>query len=126
MGDRDHVKAAALRRLFVEAYTLAAADLRSKVERTADDPPKRLPVAERAARFEKLRRRLVGVSLEGDLEPSHHLVDRIVQMVEDGALKYVPWADCTTRADELVGVKVDKTWKPDSTGFVKDRDRPPR
>ena len=39
-----------IRRLFVEAYTMASADLRTRVERRDDDPPRRLAAPERASR----------------------------------------------------------------------------
>ena len=120
LGDRDHIKSSALRRLYIEAYTMAAADLRSRIERTSDDPPRRLPTAERAARFEAMRAKVPGLTLEGELEPSYLLTDKAAQMVEEGVLKYVPWEECTTRADELSGVKKDRVWKPDSQGVIKE------
>ena len=58
--------------------------------------------------------------LEGELEPSRLLVDKIAQMVKEGVLKYVPWEEGTTRADELAGLKKDKVWKADSNGVVKE------
>ena len=46
---------ASLRRLFFEAYTLVASDMKSRVERTDDDPPKKMPRVERQARLLALR-----------------------------------------------------------------------
>ena len=49
LGRDDHPKKAILRRVYYEAYTLAAADMKRKVERTEDDAPRKLPAAERAS-----------------------------------------------------------------------------
>ena len=42
LGDAGHVNAAKLRRLLFESYTLSVQDLRSQLERTADDPPRKI------------------------------------------------------------------------------------
>ena len=120
LADKTHASAATLRRLFFESYTLAAADLKSRIERTGEDPPRKLPTAERAARFEKLKRSLAGICLEGELEPAHGLVDTAAQMLDDGVLKYIEWADCPKRSVEVLGQKKDKTWKADSGGIVRE------
>ena len=46
---------AAVRRLFFEAYTMVAADMRDRVERTDEDPPKKLPKVEREDRMTRVR-----------------------------------------------------------------------
>eukprot|EP00974_Lingulodinium_polyedra_P099687 9656356-Lingulodinium_polyedra.AAC.1 len=63
---------------------MATAELKSRIEKTGEDPPKKMPAAERAARHSKLAARLTGLTLEGELECSHALVDRVCQMMEDG------------------------------------------
>jgi hypothetical protein len=109
-----------IRRLFFEAYTLAAADLRSRVERRDDDAPRKLAMAERSQRNRDQELRLSGVSLDGEREVSHALVDLIVQMSEDNALKYVRWEVCTKRDAELLGLKTDPVWRPDPvTGLIR-------
>ena len=45
-----------VRRLFFEAYTLAAADLRSRVDRREDDAPRKLALPERSQRSTRIRR----------------------------------------------------------------------
>ena len=90
VGEPDGANAALVRRLFFEAYSMAAADLKKRIEKTDEDPPRRLPVAERSARHDKIAARLTGIKIQGELEPSHALVDKYVQMVEDGNLRYLP------------------------------------
>ena len=41
-------------------------------------------------------------------------------MMEDNQLKYVRWEQCTKRDQELMGLKVDPTWKPDSNGVIRE------
>ena len=121
VGEADGADAALVRRLFFEAYTMAAADLKKRIEKTDEDPPRRLPVAERSARFDKLAARLTGLKIQGELEPSHALVDKYVQMVEDGNLRYLPWEELTKREAELLGQKRVREWRADSTGVLHER-----
>jgi hypothetical protein len=109
-----------VRRLVFESYTLAAAELRTRMERKEDDGPRKLTQAERAERHSSQAARLTGLDLTGEMEPSHTLVDAIFQMMEDNQLKYVRWEQCTKRDQELMGLKVDPTWKPDSNGVIRE------
>ena len=109
-----------VRRLVFESYTLASADLRSRVERKDDDVPRRLAQAERAARHEEQSRRLTGLDISGELEPSHALIDAVYQLHEDNALKYIRWELCTKRDAELMGLKTDPVWRPDSSGVIRE------
>jgi hypothetical protein len=124
LGAEDHPSAAKLRRLMFEAYTLSVADLRTKVTRTAGDPPMRLSAPERALRMSRLQTKLVGINIRGMLEPSHALVDAYCQMLEDDTLKYTPWEELTMRSQEVEGVKKDlevvtQVWSPDAAGVVR-------
>jgi rfaE bifunctional protein nucleotidyltransferase chain/domain len=56
--DRRHPRAAGVRRLFYEAVALAAEELKTKSQRREDDPPRRMPPAERASRLNALQGRL--------------------------------------------------------------------
>lgn len=109
-----------IRRLVYESYTLTAADLKSKIERRDEDAPRKLAQAERAARHQSQASRLPGLDLSGELEPSHLLVDLVFQMTEDNQLKYIRWEQCTKRDQELMGLKTDPTWRPDSSGVVRE------
>ena len=111
---------AAGRRLFFEAFTLAAADLKKRVESTADDAPRRIPTAEREERRERVKLRLVGLAVETDenLDVSDRLVDLAIEIYEDNVVRYVGPELCTRRVDELRGLKRDPTWAPDAQGHI--------
>ena len=121
LGARDAAQLPALRRLFFEAYTMAASDMKSRVERTGEEAPRQLPLAERQSRSRELQETLKGLRLEGELEPSHALVDFCVAMYEDNRLRYVEWQFCTKRDQEVVGEKKDKEWRPDAQGVIREK-----
>ena len=122
LGNADHQKAPALRRLFYEAYTLVAAELKKRVDRTDDDRPKVMPLQERAIRWDQLKTRLVGMTFNEETEPSFQLIDAFAQQVEDGQIRYVEWSACTKRAQEVEGTKKSqdlKVWSPDANGVIR-------
>ncbi|CAE8741817.1 unnamed protein product, partial [Polarella glacialis] len=114
-ANRVHV----VRRLFFEAFTLAAADLRRKVDSTDADAPRKLAAPERASRYAGQVAKLIGLVLEDELECSHALIDLAIQSYEDDVLTYIPWASCATRSQELMGVKKDPFLKTDANGTLK-------
>ena len=67
--------------------------------------PKKVGVAERNARMDQLRAQLAGVSLTGQLEPSHALLDMAVQQWETRCLKYIGPEKCHSREDEVQNTK---------------------
>ncbi|CAJ1372152.1 unnamed protein product [Effrenium voratum] len=109
-----------IRRLVFEACTLAAADMRTRLERKDGDAPRCLAHAERTSRYTEQCKRLKGLELPGELEPSHRLIDIVFQMAEEGQLRYVRWEECTKRDQELMGLKSDPVWKPDASGVIKE------
>ena len=109
-----------VRMIYFEAYTFAAADLRSRVERRSDDAPRLLAPLEREARREEQRKRLVGLTLTGELEISDALMDLVVQISETNRLRYIGWELCTKRDLEVLGVKLDPVWKPDANCVIKE------
>lgn len=113
-------RAPAVRRLLYEAWTLCTAELRRRVEMAPQDRPRRLPLQERHARFERLQAKLVGLALVDDLEPSHGLVDLACQQVDEGSIAYIPWSACTTRAQEVHGCKRTKEWRADKDGVLRE------
>ena len=121
LGDSNHHHKGALRRLFFESYTLAAADLKRKVEVTTDDAPRKVPAAERQERRDRVAIRLVGISLRGEMDISNRLLDLAVGIYEDNTMKYVAWQDCTKREMELNGLKKDSYWAADSQGIIKEK-----
>eukprot|EP00969_Alexandrium_andersonii_P000605 26069-Alexandrium_andersonii.AAC.1 len=99
---------------------MVAADLKSRLERSADDPPRKMPATERAARHKRLQERLVGLQLVDELECSHALVDKFAAMAEEGVLRYIPWDELTKRESELQNEKKTKEWRADSSGLLRE------
>ena len=121
LGSAEHPRAAALRRLHFEAYTVTAADLRRRVERTDADPPRRLPNAEKEERRKLVADRLgPGLRLEGQLDPSYGLIDLATGFYEDDRLQYIAWEDCNTLNQEVEGTRKVKVWKPDHSGLIRE------
>ena len=122
LGAANHAEAALLRRLLFESYTLTATELRRKADTSEMDGPKKLPVQEIAARFEAVEKKLKPLRIESILEPSHALINSLAQCADDGRLRYIEWAKCTSRAAELNNVKENgsfKIWKADASGTIK-------
>eukprot|EP00971_Amphidinium_carterae_P241503 4795153-Amphidinium_carterae.1 len=67
---------------------MANAALRDRVEAKDEDTVRKLPPVERQDRKRRLATRLPGLQLDGPWEPSSHLVDVLVNMIRDGALRY--------------------------------------
>ena len=121
LGQEDHVESPKLRRLFYESHTLTSADLRRKVEANEQEAPRKLPPPEIAQRLEALQTRAHPLIIQNVLEPSHQLINAIVQCVEDGRIRYVEWAKCTSRSQEVNNIKEDsdlKVWKTDASGMI--------
>ena len=87
-GDPESAHGPQLRRVFFEAYTMAAADVRRRVERRDEDTPRALPQVEREARRAALDARLTGLDLRGALDPANQIVDAAPQMYEDNIPKH--------------------------------------
>ena len=123
LGSEDHrdgPKLSLLRRLVYESYTIMASEMRSRADRSGEEQPKKLPLAERAARQKKLAERLTGLPLDEAWEPSHHLIDVVSSMVEDGSVKYIAWSECVSREEEIRGQKKTKEWKPGADGILRE------
>ena len=113
---------ACIRRLFSEAYSTIAADIRSKVEATDDSVVKRLAPAERSQRLRDQQARLTGLDLRGNFGPGDSLVDKAVACYESDRLCYISWDACVSRDHEiLTGSKRDTslTFDSDSSGSLK-------
>ena len=128
LGNADHRDAPKLRRLFFEAHTLTAAEMKRKVDSTEQEAPRKLPAPEIAQRIELLQARIHPLIVANFLEPSHHLINSLVQCVEDGRVRYIEWARCTSRTQEVNNVKEDndlKIWKADSSGAIRATNKDP-
>ena len=99
------------RRLWYESHAVVVQDMRGRVTCTDTDGPKKMPPAERAARLVAQQNKLAGIVIAGDLEPSFALLDKVVQMYEQDQLSYVGPDECSSRAQEIVGIKRDPSLK---------------
>ena len=68
------------------------------------------------ARLEKQREDLVGVVISQDNEPSHALVDKIFQQLDDGCVVWTPWEQLSSRAKETQSAKKNLTFRLDCAG----------
>lgn len=105
------------RRLFFESHTLTMSDLRSRLDRRDDEPPRKLLMPERAERLEAAKTTLVGLTIDSQLEPAHKLVDVVVQQAEESTIRYIPLKDCLSRESELLHNKHEQAieFKNDGT-----------
>ena len=118
---QDHQLAPSFRRLHWGSTLLAIGEMKQRVERTGDEPQRRLPHAERRVRRTRLETRLVGLRLEGYGEPSFSLVDLFVDAFDTNQLSYMPWSACTPRSLEIELKVEKKSWAPDSSGVIRER-----
>lgn len=102
-----------LRRLFFECHTVALVDMRARTERTDDDVPRKIQLPERVARMNQLRARYPGLLINGELEFSYSLLDKVIDQFDKNELRYIDLRDCTRRDQELDGVKRDERMKID-------------
>eukprot|EP00971_Amphidinium_carterae_P139891 2771581-Amphidinium_carterae.1 len=100
---------AALRRVWAEAHVAATARLRNLMDPQPDvfGPP-RVHLQERTRTQEAQQERLRGIRITGTLEPSHALQDKVYQMRQEGVLKYVDPASCTSKDQGSHFQKSDK------------------
>ncbi|CAE7242947.1 unnamed protein product, partial [Symbiodinium sp. CCMP2456] len=74
-------------------------------EQPENASPKKVGLAERNSRMDQLRSQLVGVSITGQLEPSHALLDMTVQQWDNRCLKHIGPEKCHSREDEVQNLK---------------------
>lgn len=108
-----------LRRLWYEANTFAISDLKQRVERSALDPPRELPLAERMTRLQNQKKRLPGIIFTERVEPSHSLIDKIQAMLDSGTLTYLPPHKCPSRALEISSDRPGQQVTLDAQGGLK-------
>ena len=90
-GSVDGPMLAPLRRLHFEAYSLLAGDIKSRNERTGDEPLRRMQKAERDQRRENLKLRLEAIDWEDpEQNPSDELRDTMASIWEENQRRYVP------------------------------------
>jgi len=124
-GAPEPALSAGVRRLWFEAHSIMIQDLRRRIDRTDDEPPRRIPAVEREERKSELATRLgEAFRMEGELEPANFLIDRYVQLAEDGQLEWVPWEECPKREQELQQGRGRKRWMADASGVIKEKEVP--
>ena len=111
LGDETHIRRNSLRRLFTEAYTLAAGDLSRLCDPVAAEVKAKLLPGEREQRRSNLSDRLKGIKMHGEHEPSMTLINKVREMYEENALLPLQWTDLTKRETELRGVKTENVLK---------------
>ena len=71
-------KKPALRRLHFISYTIAMQDIQQQTMKAEDEiRPAKLPVDERAVRIKAMKVKYGGITMEGELDPSISLIDKI-------------------------------------------------
>lgn len=113
----DLAAQACFRALFQQAYAIVTTEFRQAIERTEDAPSRSLSAPEREERYTRQVKKLTGVSIKGESEPSQALVDLCVNIYESNTLRYVAWEKCTSRLAEVQGEsKKDTRFTLDAQG----------
>eukprot|EP00435_Cladocopium_sp_Y103_P011958 s3736_g3.t1 len=107
------------RRLYFEGRTYAISDMQARIDRTSDDKPRTMPLAERMARIERQKSDLIGVTWTAELEPAHKLVDKIVAMQDEGTLLFIPPNACVSRVQEIQQEKHEVALTFDASGGIR-------
>ena len=120
LGARPQGAAAATyRRLFFKSHALALQDLKNRMERTESSEAKILPLSEKVERIRRLKDRLQGILITQALEPSHALIDKVVQQYEENSLRFIELHSCTSREQEILAEKADPQLTFDASGNIK-------
>ena len=95
---------ACVRQMHFEATTLVVQTYKDMVSKdTADGAPvRKLPIPEKRARREAQQRRLQGLSMEGELDPSYQLIDACNHQLESGVVYWLAPSKCPKREVEVV------------------------
>ena len=118
-GAPDAGTLASARRLFFESHALALDELKTRSERTESSEARTIPLAEKMDRVRNLKLRLTGLTFTPATEPSHSLIDKACQQLEDNVLSYIPLNKCTSRQDETLQSKTDASISMDSSGNLR-------
>ena len=93
----DMATYSAFRRVHFEASTLVVAQLKARVTGDQEDGKQKLPVVEKQTRLADQKRRLLGVDIEGEMQPSYHLVDTVNNMIETNCVQWIAPSKATSR-----------------------------
>ena len=98
----DMATYSSFRRLHFEASTLVVAQLKAKVSGDPDEGRQKLPIVEKQARLEEQKLRLAGVDIDGELQPSFHLIDAVNNMIETNTIQWIAPSKATSRDQEVL------------------------
>jgi len=96
-----------LRRIHFEAATFVLSQPKSAVTSDSLDGAKKLPFAEKQARYEKVRNKIPGFLVQGETEPSHALLGKCQTIYDTGAIIWVSPSMCTKRDAEVQATPKD-------------------
>ena len=111
-------EASKFRRLFFEAHALSL-DLKPRADRNETSEAQVIPLAEKMDRIRQQHRRLAGISFTPQSEPSHSLVDKVCQQLDDNVGSYVDLQKSTSRQDETLHAKANTSLSWDGSGGLK-------
>ena len=95
-GTATSTKKNLLRRLHFESYTVAMHACQNLTSKAEDEvKPAKLPTPERTARMEVLKGKYPGIQIEGELDPSFALIDKLHTMKVSGELRVLRWEELT-------------------------------
>ena len=109
LGRTDHPLVPRVRRLYQEAHAWAGQQTARIAAPRLESVPATIPPLEREARRKAIQDRLPGQDMDREWDVSLRCVDLAYEMYETNTVKYLAWADCTSRVLELAGTKEDKT-----------------
>ena len=89
------------RRLHFESSTLVVAQLKARVMGEQDEGKQKLPIVEKQARLADQKRRLQGIDIDGELQPSYHLIDAVNAMIETSSVLWIAPSKATSRDQEI-------------------------
>ena len=108
-----------LRRLWFESHAIAISDMKARLEHTATDTPRQMPLAERMSRLKRQKEELKGLQIDAALEPSHSLVDKAQAMVEENCVHYLSTDKCVSRELEASKDRQEQAISFDTSGNIK-------
>ena len=94
-------------------------DLKSRADRSESSEARVLPLAEKMDRIRQQKLRLVGLSFTPQTEPSHSLIDKVCQQMEDNGVNYIELSKCSSRQDETLHAKMDTSVTLDTSGGLR-------
>ena len=94
-----------LKRLLFESQTLTLASLKDQISSQDSLTVKRVPNIERESRMTHIKERLVGLLIEGPLEPSHSLLDLCANMATKNEIAYIAPEKSVSRTHEVLHQK---------------------